>query len=362
MPAYKDESRGTWYAKFQYKEWTGETKQRLKRGFKTKKEALAYERDFLNQIGDKNLTVGHLCSMFLEDKKHRIKLKTYSNYVMAINLVILPYFHNRICSEIQPNDIIKWQNELFEKKMAAATIRYYHSVFTSVFIYGNKFHGIPNNPLKIAGLPPKQKSKKEIKFWTPEQFEQFMTAVTNPIYKFMFPTLYYSGMRVGECLALKWNDVDWEEGTIRVDETMTTIGGEIYVTSPKTEKSNRTIYMPDFWMEMLREFRTHCTETEEDDRIFTNVRTAHSVRGTMVFYINRSGVPHITTHDLRHSHASLLIDMGMPITMISERLGHDNPSITLSTYSHMFPTRQKDFAEKLENLYQTRITKNDTEK
>ena len=357
MPAYKDEQRGTWYVKFNYEDWTGKKKTKLKRGFKRKKDAMDFEMDFKMKYSGANmgLTMDALFDLYLEDCKSRVKPVTYINRQIIIDKHLRPWFGGMIANEVKPVNVRQWQNHCLTveyapgKKHSTNAVSNWHSLLSGCFIYGGTFHGVKDNPARICGSPTKGKQKtSRIKFWTKEQFEEYLDYVPRKEYRFLFITLFYSGMRIGELMALKQDDIDWKASTIRVDETYSEMPGGPVFQSPKTESSNRTIVMPDWYMKDLKEYLEWCYGLSEDDRIFFWAKHASTVHD---YFVNRqkdSGLPRITVHDLRHSHASHLIDIGMPILMIAERLGHGDPSMTLKIYSHLYPSKQQELAELLE--------------
>ncbi len=348
MPAYKDEERKTWYAKFYFKDWDGKTKSKMKRGFRTKKEALDYERDFLtSHTGySPDLMMGSLIDKYLDDLQHHVRQSTYLLRQRTIALHIRPFFENLKVSDVTAAHVREWQNGLIKSGYKPSTLLEWHTMLSSIFNYGVKFCGVKNNPARTAGSIGNKKSSKEIKFWTKEEFDRFIEVVDQPEYRFLFLTLYYSGMREGECLALKQNDIVHGQHII-VDETFGRVGKDFVFGPPKTAASKRKIAMPTFWWDEYDSFvRAHF---EMPERIFRFKDVGH-LNGKLRQYAEIAGCPPITLHDLRHSHASLLIELGQNVLLIAERLGHDSVSTTLETYSHLFPNKQAELASLLDRL------------
>ena len=168
-----------------------------------------------------------------------------------------------------------------------------------------------------------------------------------PISYYAFQMLYWTGIREGELLALTPADFDFERGTVKISKTYQRLKGKDVITSPKTKKSNRTIQMPDFLCEEMQEFFKMQYGLKKKDRIFTiNKSYLHREmdRGA-----EAAGVKRIRIHDLRHSHISLLIDMGFSAVAIADRVGHESIEITYR-YAHLFPSKQKEMASKLDDL------------
>ncbi len=166
-----------------------------------------------------------------------------------------------------------------------------------------------------------------------------------PISYYAFQMLYWTGIREGELLALTPADFDFEKGTVKISKTYQRIKGEDMITSPKTKKSNRTVQMPDFLCTEMQEFFNMQYGLKRKDRIFNITKSYlhHEMdRGSKA-----AGVKRIRIHDLRHSHISLLIDMGFSAVAIADRVGHESIEITYR-YAHLFSSKQKEMAIKLD--------------
>lgn len=185
-------------------------------------------------------------------------------------------------------------------------------------------------------------------FWTQNEYAKFSFAVMDkPISFYAFEMLYWCGLREGELLALTPVDLDFEKCTVRINKSYQRIGKRDVITNPKTPKSNRTIKMPQFLAEEMQEYLNQLYGIGKNDRIFeiTKSYLHHEMdRGSQ-----EAGVKRIRIHDLRHSHISLLIDMGYSAVAIADRVGHESIDITYN-YAHLFPSTQDDMADKLNNF------------
>ncbi|MFI3171710.1 MAG: site-specific integrase [Eubacteriales bacterium] len=285
MPAYKDKQMGTWYAKFYSKNWKGENKQIKKRGFATKKAALDYERNYkLRQEGALDISFEEFFKIYTEDKKNRLKRNTWISKEYIVRKKILPYFGN----------------------------------------------------LKM----------KEIMFWTREEYQLFSKAIMDKdVSYYAFEMLYWTGVRIGELMALTMEDFDFQKQTVRINKSYQRIEGEDVITSPKTPKSVRTINIPKFLVEEMKEYFAMLYKYKKDDRIFQISKSFlhHEMdRGS-----KSSGVKRIRIHGLRHSHISLLIELGFSALAIADRVGHESIEITYR-YAHLFPSKQIEMALKLD--------------
>jgi integrase len=162
-------------------------------------------------------------------------------------------------------------------------------------------------------------------------------------------TLYWTGIRIGELLALTPKDIDFEKKTISISKSYQRLAQRDIITPPKTPKSNRVISIPEFLVIDLQDYIGSLYGIQKDDRMFPF--TKHFMEHEIQRGIKASGVKRIRLHDLRHSHASLLIEMGFTPLAIAERLGHERVETTLNTYAHLYPNKQREMAEKLDKDY-----------
>lgn len=218
----------------------------------------------------------------------------------------------------------------------------------AIFNYAVKYYGLKENPCHKAGSIGR-KNAKEMQFWTKDEYIRFAAAIEDkPQMHSAFQVLYWCGIREGELLALTKDDIDFEGNTITINKSYQRIGKKDIITEPKTPKSNRIIALPNFLCEELKEYISHIYD---NGRIFP--LTKHALYREMIRGSSQSGVKKIRVHDLRHSHASLLIELGFSPLLIAERLGHENIETTLNTYSHLYPHKQGELAQTLDSLLKT---------
>lgn len=354
MAVYKDEKTNTWMVYYRVTDWKGDRKQSTKRGFPTKREALAWEREFLNKTqADLSMTFASFFDTYTEDMKNRIKENTWHTKEHIIRTKILPYFCKRKISDIQPRDIIAWQNEMIKgrdkngKKYSPVYLKTLHNQLSAIFNHAVKFYGLKENPAAKVGNMGKARSR-EMLFWTQEEYQKFAFAIMDkPVSYYAFEMLYWCGIREGELLALTAGDFDFERGTVTINKSYQRIDGRDVITEPKTPKSNRVIKMPVFLIEEIKEYLAKLYGLQKNDRVF-NI-TKNYLHREMTRGADAAGVKRIRIHDLRHSHISLLIEMGYSAVAIADRVGHESINITYN-YAHLFPSTQTDMADKLNNL------------
>nr|DAZ05878.1 MAG TPA: Integrase [Caudoviricetes sp.] len=347
MPAYKNGTE--WESQFYYVDWTGTRKKKHKRGFKRQKDALAYEREFLvQQQGSPDMLFSSLYELYKKDFTHRIRLSTIEIKESQFKTHILPYFGNKQINKITPANVREWQNKILAMNYKPTYIKTLHNQVSAIFNFAVKYYRLPINPARQAGSIGK-KNAHSMKFWTLDQFKKFISTFTNnDICYVAFSILFYTGIRSGELLALTPADFSPNEKIISINKTFARIDGRDIIAPPKTEKSNRIVALPRFLVNMIQTYIDHTPYITPTDRLFPFTKS------WLYKYIKRgavtSGLEPIRVHDLRHSHASLLIEMGFSPLLIQERLGHEDIKTTLQTYSHLYPAKQEQLTARLDEI------------
>lgn len=352
MAAFKNKTNGTWYVQFRYTDWKGERQQKLKRGFATKKEAQAWEREFLMQKqADVNMTFESFAQLYEKDMKPKLKLNTWLTKESIIQKKILPYFGKRKLSEITAKDVMDWQNAIRGltdakgKPYSPTYLKTVHNQLSALFNHAVRYYGLQVNPAAKAGNMGVEE-RREMLFWTKEEYLKFADAMMDkPLSYYAFEMLYWCGIREGELLALTPADFDFEAGTVKISKSYQRLHGKDVITTPKTKKSNRTIKMPNFLCDEMKDYLGMLYGIKKKERIFTITKSY--LHHEMDRGAKSAGVKRIRIHDLRHSHISLLIDMGFSAVAIADRVGHESIEITYR-YAHLFPSKQTEMADKLD--------------
>lgn len=350
MAVYKDGDK--WRVIYRYTNWQGERKQTQKRGFKTKREAQQWEREVMLKSESKlDMTFASFFEVYEADKKKRVKENTWESKSHIIRTKILPYFGNRKIAEIEPKDVIAWQSKLLGYQgengevYSPTYLKTIHSQLSAIFNHAVRFYHLPSNPAQKAGTMGCEEHK-EMLFWTKEEYLKFADVMMDkPRSYYAFEMLYWCGVRMGELLALTPADFDFERQTVTINKSYQRLKGRDVITSPKTVKSNRTIKMPKFLCEEMQDYIRMLYDIDENERIFqiTKSYLHHEMdRGAKA-----AGVKRIRIHDLRHSHISLLIEMGFSALAIADRVGHESIDITYR-YAHLFPNKQTEMANQLD--------------
>ena len=205
MAAYKDEQRGTWYVSFHYYDWTGKNCRKVKRGFKTKREAIEWERHFrMKEAADLDMTFEEFVQAYTRDMKPKLKHNTWLTKEHILRTKLLPYFKDKKMRDIRPKDIIQWQNEQISyrdekgKPYAPTYLKTLQSELSALFNHAVRFYELKSNPVVKAGPLGKGKAE-EMLFWTKEEYLKFIEAVKDKPYSYhAFQILYWCGLRVGD--------------------------------------------------------------------------------------------------------------------------------------------------------------------
>lgn len=352
MSASKDKERGTWKIYLRYVDWQGIKQVHTKRGFATKREALEYEREFLSSKSrDLNMLFESFVEIYLNDLKPRIKYNTYLTKLYIIENKILPYFARKSLCEISSPDILQWQNELLKKSdsegksYSQTYLRTIQNQLNAILNHANKFYGLTNNPAHKTSKIGKSKAQ-EMLFWTIDEYETFSKSIkSKPISFYAFEILYWCGIREGELLALTKSDYNLEKKTLSISKSYQRLKGKDYITSPKTEKSNRVIQLPRFLVDEMEDFFGMFYYMDSKARLFNFTKSY--LHHEMTRGSKKANVKRIRVHDLRHSNVAYLIEQGFSPVVIAERLGHESISITLN-YAHLYPSKQLEVIEIIE--------------
>lgn len=358
MPVYKytlkDGKTVRWFTIFYHVDWTGKRIRVCKRGFATQREAKEYERHYLEREAKPTCDISFeaLVENYIDDMSHRLKPTTMNNKVYMIKDKILPYFAKLKINEIDTIKIRKWQNVMLSysnaegKGYSQTYLKTLHNQLSAIFNYAVAHYNLPSNPCRIAGSIGSKRAD-EMNIWTQEEYERFSSVIKKSAVKLAFDILFYTGMRIGEVLALTPADIKPNK-RIDINKNFAVVDGEELFLTPKTPKSKRTIAIPDFLYDEIQDYISKLYEPDEDEMIFYFGKSL--LEREIKVYAKKADLKPIRVHDLRHSHASMLINMNFGPLEISERLGHESVKTTLDIYSHLYPDKDQKLADALNNL------------
>ena len=318
-----------------------------KRGFLTVDEARIFEERFRQKYENpEQLNIKCFTEQYFEDVSPSLKVSTLKMKRGIFDRHILPAFGFMKIGDVRAVDVLRWQNGLVEQGYSQTYLRSMRNQLAALFSHAKRYYGLANTPLN--SVPPiGAKQADEIAIWSKDEYKRFADAIMDKPKSFMaFEVLYWCGLRRGELLALTLEDICFNVGEISISKSLQRIGGEDVVSSPKTRYSTRQVLAPAFLMEELQEYVI-------SEKILPRARLFDFTPSLLVHEMRRgcklSGVRRIRIHDLRHSHVSLLVELGFDVVSISRRIGHSKEQTTLR-YAHMFKGRQEEIAESLDRL------------
>jgi len=340
MPVYKDKERNTWYFKVRYKDMYGRNKQKLKRGFKGRKEAVIAEAEFIASIKNAFSDEVTFDEVFEHNIKHKkLKEKTIRRRTNEYNKHIKPFFGHMKVKDINVQHVMDFKTKLenhFESLNSARTV---YSNFKILINHSVKFFGLKIDPTLI--VDPIQRVRPKINYIKREEFEKRVTEFDMHFYKELTRLLFYTGLRIGEALALTWKDIDLTKNQLYVSKTL-----DIKTrmpTSPKTAGSEGYVPFPLFISEMLSEIKKESADKiygfNEDVYVFGGLAPYHYSHYHKHFKIV---FPELRIHDLRHSYATYLINKGVDIYLVKELMRHDDIKQTANTYGHLYVERKQE--------------------
>lgn len=345
------EPSGTYEVQCWYRSRDGKRHKKHRRGFPTKTAARKWEREFLLRAeGSPSMLFRDFVKTYETDVKPQLRLNTWLTKKYMIETKLLPFFGDKKLDEIDAADVLAWQNSLRTarnpktgKPYAPTYIRAINNQLAAIFNHAVRFYGLAQSPMTKTGKTG-AKNAQEMCFWTKDEYLRFSDAVADkPVSFTAFEVLFWCGIREGELLALTPSDFDFDKRLLRINKSFQRLQGQDVITPPKTPKSTRTVAVPDFVSEEVADY-VELYGIGDDERIFPVSKSLlyHEIeRGCKA-----SGVKRIRVHDLRHSHVSMLIDLGFNALAIADRVGHEAVDITYR-YAHLLPNAQQDMAAAL---------------
>lgn len=344
-----------------YKDIFGSSKQYTSKGYETLKEAKQEEAKFRikveeNKVSTSSLTFNQIFIEYLEYRKKDMKVQSIKK-LENLYKIFEPIGDKKI-SIFNINDYKQFVIWIESKGYSIEYNNKIIGLLKRLIRYSTKFYNTSDNMLNfIENFKEPNKMKKEMEFFTYEEFQKFISVIDELDYKTFFEFLYYLGLRQGECCALTWNDISFTKKEVSINKTLTTkLKGQLYtVSSPKTVNSNRSLPIPLKLIKPLEELKERAIKKKYFNDNWFVFGDELPFRETTIQirknkYCKQAGVKQIRIHDFRHSCASFLIQNGASIVLVSKYLGHSKISVTLDIYTHLYKSELLEVSKMIDTI------------
>ena len=345
---------GTRKRKYLYGKTRAEVSEKLTEALRNRQLGMPASND--------KITFAQFLIKWLEDSvKPSVRPRTFKSYSQLVKHHIAPELGKiklvKLCPSVQ-----SLMNRKLDSGLSPRSVQYIHAVIRRALVQARKWELVPRNVAKLVDPPRVQHF--EVQALSPEQARTFLDAAKGDRLEALYTVAVSLGLRRGECLALRWEDVDLELGTLRVCHTLQRVdGGGWELAEPQSKNSRRTLGLPSFADQALRDHRKRQLEEkmlagpdwQENGLVFTS-KIGTPLDGQHLYFrhfkklLSKAGLPDIRFHDLRHSCASLLLVQGVSPRVVMETLGHSQISLTMNTYSHVMPVLMREAADKMDAL------------
>jgi integrase len=343
---------------------TGKRKQKKKRGFQTKKEAEKALAALLNELNEglyiepSKQTFSDYMRFWLDTKAHEMSIQTLKAYESYLKNHILSSLGPLPLASLTPMHVQGFVRELRSKGLSEWTVKRIFNVVNASLNAAVKMELIKKNPALSIEKP--KVTSKETTIWNLTEVSLFLKHSMSSPYHIAFLLAVTTGMRQGEILGLRWRDVDFENECLYIRQTLTH-DGKGFKEGAKSKAGNRSVGLDAVTVSNLKQHRKRIASNRLkqgpaylDSDLVVSTSTGKPINPRNVlrtFYslIVKANLPKIRFHDLRHTHASLMLQQGENIKLISKRLGHSSVKITLDTYSHVLPNMQQEASNRLAN-------------
>ncbi len=317
------------------------------------------ERDLGRQVEGVTVTVDEFLDRWLDTAaKPKLRAKSYQSYESLLRRYIRPVLGERILSAVTPLDVQGAYQKMIDRGLSSRTVRYTHSVLRSAVRQAIRWRLLLQDPTDGAQLP--RLGRREMRVFTAQQSRIFLSAVLKTHYGPVFAVALTTGMRPSEYLALKWQDIDWDRGTVSVVRTLERSAGAWCFAETKRNRSRRIIKFQDWVLETIKNLRartirqTGSSRPDNSELVFTSP-VSHPIYSDKLAkrfkaILRHNGLPMIRLYDLRHTAATLALSAGVPPKVVAEQLGHASAAFTLDVYSHLLPHMQEEAAIKVEQI------------
>jgi integrase len=309
-------------------------------------------------------------------QRQSVRPRTYERYEEIVRLHIIPVLGRHKLQQLSAQHVQSFYAKKLKEGLSALTVISFHNLLHKALATAVKWNLVARNVCKMVEPPRRQRF--EVVPLTLEQIQKLLSAVEGHRLEALFKLALATGMRRGEILGLKWQDIDLERGKLQVRRVLSRIpskmpGKGYEEAEPKTQKSRRAIIVASFALKSLKEHRVRQEEEkkkagsywQEHDYVFctslgTHLNPTRDVLDLLKTFLKKAELPDIRFHDLRHSAATLLLSLGVHPKVVQEILGHSQISMTMDIYSHVLPSMHQDAMKKLNEAIEKETLEEDT--
>lgn len=306
------------------------------------------------------MTLAAYLDTWLAHARGRVRAKTWQGYECMIRLYVRPTLGEIQLDELGPLDLQRLYGQLLERPLSGGTVLNTHLVMTQALGQAVKWGYLIANP--AAGAQPPRPRRAEGATIDQAASEAILAAAAGTRFELPAALAIATGMRRGEILGLKWKDITPDFDTAQVRRSLQHTNAGLVFEAPKTRRSRRSVVLPGFLHSFicrqrdLQQIHRESGPWEENDLVVDNGSGApwnpQGFSPAWSKFLKRNGLPHVRFHDLRHAHATLMLQQGVHPKIVSERLGHASIGITLDCYSHVLPSMQQDAADAFDAMFQ----------
>jgi integrase len=345
-------NKGLWVSKITLPDGTS----KYKYG-KTQKEVRDYHQNAINQLRlgmlpkDDSITVSEFMANYMETVgKHTLRPRTQEMQEVFVRVHINPALGRIKLKDLRPDQVQSFYSQKISSGLSKRTVQLLHVTLRTALKQAVRWGLVARNVTDLVQAP--RPIKKAPTFFTKEQLNTFLASVRGHKWYLIYLLLVYGGFREGEVLGIHVEDCDMVNRVINVRHAVITLKSGITLTEPKTQSSKRAVTLPKV---VYEELKKHLEQLERNQGLIFTTSTGSPIspRNFIRHFktaLKAAGLPDIRVHDLRHSHASLLLASGVNPKLVQERLGHASITLTLNTYSHVIPSLQEEVARKIDDL------------